>query len=56
MHFSYLEKNMFKDLQPPEKLGLQYKSLVLILKVVYECIVSFETSFKKKRVIHPFWR
>ena len=37
---------MFKDLQPPEKPGLQYKCLVLILKIVYECIVSNETSLK----------
>ena len=34
--FHTFEKNMFKDLQPPEKSGLQYKSLVLILKIVYE--------------------
>ena len=37
---------MFKDLQPPEKSGLQYKCLVLILKIVYECIVLNETSLK----------
>ena len=43
------EKNAFKDLQPPEKSGLQYKCLVLILKIVYECtcIVSNETSLKQ---------
>ena len=45
---------MFKDLQPPEKSGLQYKSLVLILKVVYECIVSFQTSFIKIKSYSPF--
>ena len=42
-----LRKNTFKDLQPPEKSGLQYRCLVLILKVVYECIVSNETSLKQ---------
>ena len=41
------EKNAFKYLQPSEKSGLQYKSLVLILNIVYECIVSNETSFKQ---------
>ena len=60
MHFSYWEKNAFKDLQPPEKSGLQYKCLVLLLKIVYECIVSNETSLKQfrleKRFISPFWR
>ena len=38
---------MFKDLQPPEKSGLQHKCLMLILKMVYECIVSNETSVKR---------
>ena len=49
--FILLRKNTFKDLQP-EKSGLQYKSLVLILNVVYECIVSNETtcSFKQLRL------
>ena len=37
--FHTFEKNTFKYLQPPEKSGLQYKCLVLILKVVYEYIV-----------------
>ena len=41
--FHTFEKNTFKDLQPPEKSGLQYKNLVLILKIVYECTVSNET-------------
>ena len=41
------EKSKFKDLQPPEKSGLQYKCLVLMLKIVYECIVSNETSLKQ---------
>ena len=45
--FHTFEKNAFKDLQPPEKSGLQYKCLVLILKIVYECIVSNGTSLKK---------
>ena len=45
--FHTFEKNTFKDLQPPEKLVLQYKCLVLILKIVYECIVSNETSLKQ---------
>ena len=45
--FHTFEKNAFKDLQPPEKSGLQYKCLVLILKIVYECIVSNETSLKQ---------
>ena len=40
--FHTFEKNAFKDLQPPEKLGLQYKCSVLILKIVYECIVSMK--------------
>ena len=44
--FHTFEKNTFKDLQPPEKSGLQYKCLVLILKIVYESIVSNETSLK----------
>ena len=38
--FILLRKNAYKDLQPPEKSGLQYKCLVMILKTVYECIVS----------------
>ena len=38
---------MFKDLQPPEKSGLQYKCFVLILKIVHKCIVSNETSLKQ---------
>ena len=29
--FHTFEENMLKDLQPPEKSGLQYKCLVLIL-------------------------
>ena len=45
--FHTFEKNAFKDLQPPEKSGLQYKCLVLILKIVYECIVSNKTSLKQ---------
>ena len=45
--FHNFEKNAFQDFQPPEKSGLQYKCLVLILKIVYECIVSNETSFKQ---------
>ena len=45
--FHTFEKNAFKDLQPPEKSGLQYKCLVLILKIVYECTVSNETSLKQ---------
>ena len=45
--FHTFEKNAFKDLQPPEKSGLQYKCFVLILKIVYECIVSNETSLNQ---------
>ena len=45
--FHTFEKNAFKDLHPPEKSGLQYKCLVLILKIVYECKVSNETSLKQ---------
>ena len=45
--FHTFERNAFKDLKPPEKSGLQYKCLVLILKIVYECIVSNETSLKQ---------
>ena len=45
--FHAFEKNAFKDLQPPEKSGLQYKCLVLILKIVHECIVSNELSLKQ---------
>ena len=45
--FYTFEKYAFKDLQPPEKSGLQYKCLVLILKIVYTCIVSNETSLKQ---------
>ena len=44
--FHTFEKNAFKDLQPPEKSGLQYKCLMLILKIVYQCIVS-KTSLKQ---------
>ena len=44
--FYTFEKNAYKDLQPPEKSGLQYKCLVIILKIVYECIVSKETYLK----------
>ena len=48
VHFSYFwEINTFKDLQPPENSGLQYKPLVLILNIVYGCIVSNETNFKQ---------
>ena len=45
--FHTFEKNAFKDLQPPEKSGLQYKCLVFVLKIVYGCIVSNETSLKQ---------
>ena len=45
--FHTFEKNAFKDLHPPEKSGLQYKCLVLILKIVHECTVSNETSSKQ---------
>ena len=45
--FILLRKNTFKDLQPPENSGLQHKCLVLILKIVYECIVSNEISLKQ---------
>ena len=45
--FHTFEKNTFKDLKPPEKSGLQYKCLVLIFKIVNECIVSNETSSKQ---------
>ena len=45
--FHTFEKIAFKDLQPPEKSGLQYRCLVLILKKVYECMVSNETSLKQ---------
>ena len=41
------EKNAFKDLQPLEKSGLQYKCSVLILKIMYGCIVSNVTSLKQ---------
>ena len=50
--FHTFEKNTFTDSQPPEKPGLQYKCLVSILKIVYECIVSNETSLKQ----FSFWR
>ena len=40
--FHTFVKNTFKDLQ-----RLQYKCSVLILKVVYECLVSTETSLKQ---------
>ena len=57
--FHTFEKNGFKDLQPPEKSGLQYKCLVLILKIVFECIVSNETSLKQFgleiKSYSPFW-
>ena len=45
--FHTFEKNALKDLQPPEKSGLQYKCLVLMLKIVYACIVSNETILKQ---------
>ena len=45
--FHTFEKNAFKDLQPLEKSGLQYKCLVLISKIVYTCIVSNESSLKQ---------
>ena len=45
--FHTFEKNAFKDLQPPEKSGLQYKCLVFVLKIVYGLIVSNETSLKQ---------
>ena len=45
--FHPFEKTAFKDLQPPEKSGLQYNCLVLISKIVHECIVSNETSLKQ---------
>ena len=45
--FYTFEKNAFKDLQPPEKSGLQYKCLVLMMKTVYECIVSDENNLKQ---------
>ena len=45
--FHTFEKNALKDLRPPEKSGLQYKCLMLILKIVYQCIVSNETSLKQ---------
>ena len=44
---SFEKKKTFKDLQLPEKSGLQYKSLVLILNIRYGCIVSNKTSFKQ---------
>ena len=58
--FILLRKTRLKiDLQPPEKSGLQYKSLVLILNIVYECIVSNETSFNQFgleiKSYSPFW-
>ena len=56
----HTEKNTFKDLQPPEKSGLHDKCLVLILKIVFECIVSNETSLKQfsleTKSYSPFWR
>ena len=45
--FHTFEKNTLIDYQPLEKSGLQYKFLVLILKIVYECIFSNETSLKQ---------
>ena len=44
--FHTFEKNAFKDLQPPEN-QVCNKCLVLVLKIVYECIVSNETSLKQ---------
>ena len=58
--FYTFEKNAYKDLQPPEKSGLQYICLVMILKIVYECIVSKETYLKRFSLeiksYFPFWR
>ena len=58
--FHTFEKNAFKDLQPPENSGSQYKCLVLIWNIVYECIVSNETSLKQFSLeiksYSPFWR
>ena len=45
--FHTFEKNRILDLQPPKKSDLQYKCLVMTLKIVYECIVSNETSLKQ---------
>ena len=57
--FHTFEKNAFKDLQHPEKSGLQYKCLVLILKIVYDCKVSNETRLKQFSLgiksYSPFW-
>ena len=56
--FYTFKKITFKDLQPPEKSGLQYKYLMLTFKLVYECIVSNETSLYKfslqKKSYSPF--
>ena len=52
--FHTFEKNAFTDLQPPEKSGLQYKCLVLILKIVYETsLKQFSLEIKN---FPPFWR
>ena len=45
--FYTFEKKTFKDLNPPEKSGMHYKSLVIILSIVYESIVSNETSLRQ---------
>ena len=50
--FILLKKHTFKDLQPPAKSDLQYKCLVLISKIVYQCIVANETSFKQFTLKH----
>ena len=49
--FHTLEKNTFKDLQPPEKSDLQYKCLVLILFVcLFELILYIpSTTFQLNR-------
>ena len=44
--FHTFEKKL-KDLQPPEKSGLQYKCLVVTLSIVYEGMNSSETSLKQ---------
>ena len=58
--FHKFEENTFKGLQSPEKSGWQYKYFVLILKIVYECIISNETSLKQFSLeiksYSPFWR
>ena len=45
--FHAFDKNAIKDLQRPEKSGLQYKRVVMILGIGHECIVSNEPSFKQ---------